>query len=337
MADSFLAVAAERSLDAHDAATTAAAATHTDDEASDEYPQLFYACEASEYRFATLCFFHCSGRLSLKRCDIDSNQAILKEAHEYVDKQIGGAPHSLLRASTMEPFHGRSKPVRDSLRKPIPFWPADAASHVCTAGRPGRDAHRRLARPFVPPLAAHRGQRRGADTAPELRVFVDRRALRADPSDRIQGASPLDRAAATWWPARLMDAASTSLRAAPRRPTCVTSGLANLRAGSGAARRLSAADPRGDLPDGVSDAAGRPWRQGVRRGGQALWRRGGGSRRGAPLARGTRAAGWRLGVMAAGAPATGRGEARHHPSARARPRPPAPTRARPRPPTRYTT
>ena len=103
MSDSFLAMAAARAADAPTSVDTSSLFYYDVSEAD--------AAPIRQHEFATMCFFHCSGRLSCKRCDIDSIFSIMLDAREYVLKQVGGAPFSLIRASTMEPLHERSEPV----------------------------------------------------------------------------------------------------------------------------------------------------------------------------------------------------------------------------------
>ena len=65
----------------------------------------------TQQQTATLVFFHCSGRLGCKRCDAGPTATILEDAYEFVQRQVGGAPHFLLRLSDLEKLSASSKPT----------------------------------------------------------------------------------------------------------------------------------------------------------------------------------------------------------------------------------
>lgn len=60
---------------------------------------------------ATLCFFHCSGRLRCHQVPPGAPVTVLLEARQFVDRSVGGARHQVLRVVTGEVLSTSSAPV----------------------------------------------------------------------------------------------------------------------------------------------------------------------------------------------------------------------------------
>ena len=60
---------------------------------------------------ATLCFFHCSGRLRCRQIPPGAPVTVLIEARQFVDRSVGGARHHVLRVAMGEFLSSTSTPV----------------------------------------------------------------------------------------------------------------------------------------------------------------------------------------------------------------------------------